>query len=471
MTENIKFSFDKRYIDILFSSKCNMNCAYCYIPKNEKINTLNNKIRKSLTNGDFIKNILKSTLNPSKIEGLALWGAEPTLNSDCSNIFFSDFFENFPNLKSVEFSTNGLIEPSKILQIIEAIDNNLDKLNIKNKDFETRIQLSLDGPEWITDKSRHHGATEAMIKAYKTLVNVICNETKPFKYLRKVKIGFKPTIATDIMKYMNDNPRLFDEYFYFFEELLDYGLKKRDQHYKRSSINNDEDYVRLSIPAPLPTVVTPGFHTVQDGKIFAEWLSNIRSMDQSNFKYYNEGALFWQTARRLEHFIKFNKSMGDKIKEITCGGGDASMAFDHNGDIFPCHRSYTAKHYYDNPPAELRLASRNMVAENNRELKRLQYILRGAHDYNSLRMAYIDAAVQRLALYGQADKEYLTNPKLRVILAICIDSIYCHSGTVDDTTSMHLITLSQIRFMANGAVKETLKLMKKQWGDNSGLCI
>jgi len=444
-------------INIFFSAKCNMNCAYCYIPKTKYLNKVNEKVRESLINGSIVKNI-KSFVDPEDMSTVSLWGAEPTLNSDCAEKFFSDLFKEFPMIDTVEFSTNTLLGCEYILEIVDAVDKCSYKL--KNpENIGVDIQISLDGPAWITDANRHPNATAKIIKVYKSLVDEF--SVRKYGNLKKVNIHFKPTLTCENMREMNNDLNKLVGWYKFFEELVDYRRKCKKKH-----------GVLGYIPAPLPTIVTPGKHTSEDGKQLAQWIRNTKGVDTSQFKYYKQ-PLFTQPLTKVKHFIEINQEVAGRFHELTCGGADASFALGVQNDIHPCHRNFICNSYLEYPSAKERLASRNLVVEvgDDTNLLRLLYITRGYHDFFSARAAFITAAVKRLAMCGQADEIYLYNDDLCMLLGVALSGITCYIGSVVESTSVHLPMLSLIRLLANGAFQELLEMLLERWGNGHGLSL
>ena len=105
------FSFDtygikKEEVSLLFSTKCNMDCSYCYIPKDKKMEETNKEVREFIISGNYANEIANLS---DDIRKISLWGAEPTLNYDLTKILFTNILSKNKSVEEIFFSTNILI--------------------------------------------------------------------------------------------------------------------------------------------------------------------------------------------------------------------------------------------------------------------------------------------------------------------------------------------------------------------------
>lgn len=157
-----------KVLTLLTSEECNLNCKYCHIAQgknNKKENeNENEKIKKSFLDGTYLKNILltceKLNVNKKTFEKIEIWGQEPTLTLNEFSVIIPELFVYFSNIQELFFSTNGIANIDKIISFIEVLNNNVDKLTIKNK-FNFKLQFSYDG-EYSTKEIR--GANPQIIK-------------------------------------------------------------------------------------------------------------------------------------------------------------------------------------------------------------------------------------------------------------------------------------------------------------------
>lgn len=444
---------DYKGASILFSTKCNMNCSYCYIPKSSYLEKVNRELRVTLQEGKVAESIT-SVAEPEQIETFSLWGAEPTINSELSETVFKTVFEKFPYINQIDMSTNALAGSEPVLTIIKNADKYASLLK-EPKKLGFRLQISLDGPEWLTDKNRHRGATQRAVETYKNVVAY--TKEHGFKNLR-LEIAFKPTVPIETMKEMNEDPAKFQEWYQFFDDLVEYY-----KGFKNKSL--------LPVKAPTPTVVTPGHYTSEDGKIFAQWIRNIRThVDKSKLKNY-KGLLFTQPYKSLVRFIEMNRDVIGRFRELTCGGGNATLAFGYQNDLHPCHRNFELNSYVENLDDKLKILAKSHIADcdNKVEVYRLMYKFRGYHDFLNWPITFIQYAVKTLALCGQADELFLHDDKACVLLAIMVLSTTCFLDASKDTREISVPSLSMIRLYANGAFQELMKQLIEFWRERRGL--
>ena len=122
-------------IDFLFSTDCNMACQYCYIKKDKKeMVSYNQKTREKILNGELKQNILNNLKEEhlSEVEGMGLWGAEPTMNAKYFYSFLDQMLEIFPNLNHLMFSTNSFLGYEYVKLFIEAVNDLAKKYNKSN---------------------------------------------------------------------------------------------------------------------------------------------------------------------------------------------------------------------------------------------------------------------------------------------------------------------------------------------------
>lgn len=147
-----------------------MRCSYCYLEKDKpRMTAMNREIREKLYSGEFAR-IICDKLQDSResLQTIGLWGAEPTLNADVCQEFLFDLLTNFPNLRSVFFSTNALLGVKPIAVIIDTLEQ--FKECYPERHVGLRLQFSLDGPAWINDVSRHKGAAANTIQTIRDVI-------------------------------------------------------------------------------------------------------------------------------------------------------------------------------------------------------------------------------------------------------------------------------------------------------------
>ncbi len=420
--------------EILTTGWCPNNCRYCYIPKSEAMKELHQQIIRDLKNGSYIENLKKVYGDNLKV--LGFWGTEPALTLSIIGSKLPEIFKAFPKLEKISFSTSMIfVEP--IRKFIAALSD---------YNVELGLQISIDGPDFITDKNRFPGA------ALKVSENTLKLLSSIQKEKTKVVFRWKATLTIDNLKYFNENPSKIDEYYEFFENLES----------KFEEINKNEN-IRIEKGSYIPTMAVPGKYTAEDGKILARFLKQLR---QKGYKS--------AYTVRMERLLAYWKDIGTKKTMFTCSGGDSNFGFSKNINI--CHRGFyfDEKEYVDSVLRENKmdnwdishfergtvdmLKNKYIVSpDNQKEITRFLYVMRNYHDFWRLHMGYIRAMLIELALAGQIDKRYLEDEQLSTFFGLFAGSaLSCPMENLLNTGSVHLTPVSLLRLFCNGAFREIL---------------
>jgi hypothetical protein len=181
----------------------------------------------------------------------------------------------------------------------------------------------LDGPPEFNDDSRHEGATAQTLN---TLYLMIEKMPKDSQYLR-LEIFTKTTLDVSYMEKMNEaGIEKFQWYFDFFNEIRETTLEL--------SADNPNIFCEIGLS---PTLVDPGWHTVENGKTFAKWLHNLQYVDRSKYKTYY-GLLFTQGASVVGEFLKDENPIAHSANSYSCSASKNNITIDHDGYIYTCNR-------------------------------------------------------------------------------------------------------------------------------------
>lgn len=433
------YSIGKGNVSLLFSAKCNMNCSYCYIPKDEGMNATQEEVREYLINGDY-PDIIKE--KSPDITSVDFWGAEPTLNKDLSYIVFKRIMDKLKDVTRFMFSTNLLVGDVDLMEIIES----LDKAVPDERKVNLFIQISLDGPDWITDLNRQKGATEKITESYKRLFKKLNN--KKFNNIKALYFNFKPTLTSENYRDMVNHPEKIEEWVSFFYELV---------KYYNDTIEN-KDFVKMPTQVS-PTIVSPGDYSVQDGKMFAEWVRLSKKIDISKYPGFTHP--IYKAHQKLFASLFYNQ-YHNLARSIECGAGSGSYAIGVRGDIHLCHRSFNLEYFMNEVGKSktiLKDLNNKYVADKNEDEKNLQilYTTRGYVDFEAPRLSHSIAMIKMMAKCGQVDKIYLERDDLCDLLAKTSYITLCYLDSSFKTMSFHVPVLSAIRYYGNGALQEFLK--------------
>jgi sulfatase maturation enzyme AslB (radical SAM superfamily) len=429
-------------LDILYSGKCNMACTYCYIHKDKnKMEDYNSKIRNSILSGDFSNKIIEIFAdNKEQIGTVSLWGAEPTINADVFEPFIIPLFNYFPNLSKIMFSTNALLGLPAIKYFIDVMDEYSKK---NNRKMFLEIQLSLDGPDYINDFSRHRGATNNTIKVAKEIIEYVNNCNSNFS----LSIHTKATLTTEWFKYLIDINKCY-EYFDFFEKVQDDCLKLS---------TNKNIHIAM---ATLPTIVNPGEHTKEDGLIFAEWVKTIRKIDVSRYKYYKHPLY----GRRTDVYDSYMKAMAHDPfipPRYTCSAGAGALSIDYLGNIMTCHKLHDNLMMGDSFKNWQFIKNTTIKYEEiEKEEPRLTYLNDMFHDSAEANYRIFKTLMGGLYYVGELDFDLTDDSYIKWLFCL-VDSSCCHVGQGDETGSYFLPTMSYINLFAYGAAKELLEYYRE----------
>jgi len=434
MTTNCKYQKkDKKFeaVEILTTGFCPLNCHYCYIPKTTVMKGLHQEIIEKLKDDTYLNNIEKIAGN--KIHCLAFWGTEPALTLNIIKKKLFEIHRRFPELEIISFSTSMMFW-KPIRDFAEALTKYDIKLN---------IQVSLDGPSFITDKNRFKGASKKVPQNFFKLVSSFQ------KISSKITFSWKSTFTPENIKEMNNNLKI-DEFFTYFERL--------NKKFKKINKNLNINLIEKSY---MPTLAVPGKYTAENGKNFAIFLKKLH---QKNYHTTYTGRLF--------RLINFQDELSNKKRMFTCSGGDTQVGVGSRFHI--CHRSFYLddKRYVQSvlkkseienwdvslfKKGSIDILKKWYIPEigNKKEETRFKYIMRNYHDFWRFQVAYVKMIMIELALNNQAEKKFLENDDYLTLFALFVNTgLSCPMEAILNTGSIYLTPISLLRMFGNGAFQE-----------------
>lgn len=423
--------------ELLTTGTCPLNCKYCYIPKTEAMKDLHKDLIQDLQEESYFDRL--EEVAGEDLKTLGLWGTEPALTLDLIEEKLDSINSRFPKLETISFSTSMMI-PDPIEHFIKCVSES-------EHDIKLDIQISLDGPAFITDKNRKEGAAKEVPKNFFNLLSNIQEVSS------EVDFKWKATFADSNMQEMNQDPNKIDQYFDYFKSLNE----KFDQ------INTNEN-ISLKKGSYNPTLMVPGKYSSKKGEEFAEFLKKVHS--KRHFTTYFP---------RLMRLKKYQDEMGRKRRMFSCSGGDSNVGVD-NDKVHICHRSFYLnderyvksifkKGDIDNwdvslfEQGSIGLMNKNYIVDNDDEgeFLRFKYALRNYHDFWKMQITYVKAMMKELALAGQAEKRFLEDEEYTILFALFINSaLSCPMEALLNTGSLHLTPISMLRMFGNGAFQEIL---------------
>lgn len=433
-------------ISIHWSADCNMACQYCYIDKNKKeMHDYNIKIRQALQDGSFLSHMKeKFEHQVNLIDQISLWGAEPTINGDLFENFIVECLDYFTKVDKIMFSTNALLGAEFLynkffLPLIHYTES-------RNRKIHFELQLSLDGPPEYNDASRHPGATENTLE---TAYYLIQNTPKNHE-LFSLNLFTKITLDISYMRDMvNKGIEKFQWYFDFLDEI----------QAKAEQLIGDNKTIRNCQLFSSPTLVNPGYYTIEDGKYFAEWIKMLPRVNREKWVSQRKHIpLFYQCVNALIDMIDQENPYLNTYNRFSCSSGKSNYTIDWDGTLYACNRLARNAALNDEDKYKGAMIANSTIdhPKGATWLKRT-YAMSVYHNDIASRKAFFDSVVLMMAKSGQIDKKYLDDAEARLILFYMITGINCHIGTEEDHTGNPFVPCaSYLRLLGNGA-KEALE--------------
>lgn len=435
-------------ISLHWSSDCNMACKYCYIDKDKKAMAgLNRQIRQALEDGSFAQNV--KTVMASRrdfIENISLWGAEPTINSKFFKDFIYDMLDYFPNINSVMFSTNALLGAELIYQDFFLPLYNYAETHERKLKFD--LQLSLDGPPEFNDESRHEGATKNTLETCYLLLE----KSPPSARYFSLNIFSKATLDISYMRIMNARGiDSFNWYYQYFNNVQLTAMEKKGK----------KDYITLGMNA-LPTMVDPGYHTVEDGKSLAEWVNHLQYIDRTKLPAYQGMPLFIQPVQGLSvYFDQEYNPIAHEFNIFSCSASKNNITIDHEGNLYTCNRLCRNSALSDEYKYKHAMRSGTNMKTSDKKWLHKTWGSQSFHNDIMSRRYIFDQLAITMAIAGQIDKKYLYDDQARLLLFYCMTGSTCHIGAEEDyTQNPSLLPTSYFKLLGNGAIEALINYVK-----------
>ena len=439
----VNYIYPIQNIDIFFSSKCDLNCSYCYVGKESKrYNPYNDNIKQSIINGSFAKNIISSFKEfKEDIISIGCWGGEPTLNNNVFYILFKDLLQYFHNTTYILFSTNGY---SGIKNLKPFIDNTIKLSDEVDRNITLQIQFSLDGPDYITDNQRGLGVTAHVVNTFEDIIKYISSikhDNASFKF------HLKPTLSMDIVKKLTCDENLLYEYFQFFDNI-----------WENNKNNVIGDNFEVDFKA-MPTLVSPAQQTQENGIIFSKFIHMISELDENMFMNYKH-PFFVQGFNNLRCILNKTQHFDflNTLGSCACGAGLGSYSTDIYGNIYPCHRYFSESVIlHEDKRRTCEKYTTILDDDKNNKINKIKTINAMYENNSKSRKAFFDIIVMALARYGQIEKDYLVNSEKRSVLFYIIGEFLCHYGRSEETKDLFIESTDYIKLFGNGALEELIK--------------
>lgn len=466
-------------LSLLAAVACNLNCEYCLVSKNSKdynIVDFKNSTNKALEDGTYLDNILKSLdrlkQEPNNINTIEIWGQEPTLMLSHLTPHFEDWYEAFPNLNILGFSTNGIDEnlPETIYNLVEKIEKTVDQ------NFTLNVQISYDGiGESKVRGGKNDTVKNNLIKLHKMLNNLKLEHCKVSFFIHAV-------FSNSIIKYCNSFEKIrefFTDFDNFFKDVVKANINKNVQQggltlqYQNGDYSSIEDGLRLAETA--------------------ERMERFLRVHQKEFYFYNKfpsdidfganilGVVAHRFPKRIrnadcknldEYANKFiNESQQTFHEKITeyCGSIGHDLKILYDGTMATCQNFMFDAYNYNNdgkPVYGKDIASQarrfatqqgvhilNLLTASDEEINKALNWFRQTFTKNNIKFMLnnICNIMFMMAQCGQISHTYiddLSKIKRHALLLAPIDC--CYYNLFTETGSVYVHSISQIRYLCNG---------------------
>lgn len=439
-------------VELFSSGWCNLECKYCYIPKTDFLKKVHKEIIKRIKDGSLADDIIE--IYGDSLEAIAHWGTEPTLTVQHFKPFYDKIEKACPNLKTVKISSNFMTNPNNLVKWITEIIP-------QNKPLEVDVQVSLDGPPFITDKNRIGGSTSKIVENCLAFTK----ELNRVGTIHKVSSHLKPTTGADDILSLSDMSKA-TEYYEFFDQFLTDWFKA-----------NDKQAIKI-VAACDPTLVLPGTYSSKDGKAFYQLLLNQLELKKRKWKTIvpPDSNYYW----RFKSKLPFYKEVFTKQKMFTCSAGDSCLGSgDMSGVSYFCHQAFYMNYpeYYDEVQkyglddqtmeaikmGRADIVKNHFIINKEEELKTIKfmYITRAYNDFLEGKLSNTIAQVLALADCGQINPVY-KNIKMAEQLAYFAQVVDCPINDVLITSSQLVGSSSLLRVFGNGAFENILSRIVKE---------
>ena len=439
-------------VELFAAAWCNLDCKYCYIPKgNPFLIKKHKQIIEEIKQVTPVINRLKKIYG-NDLEIISHWGSEPSLTISNFKDFYYEVLKQFPKFKMISFSSN-FMQKSKVDDVIDFI-----KTFPSDKKITFRIQLSLDGPKWITDENRRGGATEKIVENMIYFIKQLNITSIP----HQIRTHFKPTMSRFQYPKMIKNGEVLN-YYTFFDNVITKMVNANKNRKVVMSFNCD------------PTIVCPDDYITQDGINFNQMYENIQIIKNHNFNYVKPDFNYYHGFKKV---VLLGHELFTKTKMFTCSAGDSQFGISEY--LHPCHDTFYLP--YDeivdsfeddtdriqsineiqNVKSGRDYMTRNILCKKFSDLDEkgvldYVYLMRGFHDFFRLRLSNSIAVIKELAYANQISKCYMHDEMAELLGAFTITRHSCPTGQMQYLASMNINHISYFRLFGNGLIENFLK--------------
>lgn len=435
-------------IELITSTGCNLNCKYCFLHKNNTYNIENQKTLQAIKDGSFINNILKICniykYDRENVTDIAFWGGEPTIHFLEMENFFKELINIFPNISKIDYSTN-FIEWEKNLIFFKYLDK------IINHNTFIDLQISFDGPDWISEQTRGYKANiiENNIISFISEINKIY-----FKNLQ-IDINLKATMSWPIFKELCSNKELLENY-------IQYALYLEKKYNELNLNKNIHFYTESMLGGGLES---PYEYTIQDGIDIAAY---ARQIDQWNLsqKYGRDVNLpllfFGLDFKHQANLFNYN------LEKMNCGKVTSCPSIRYDGTSVLCNSGIMNDNEqnllwlkdndlkeYEKLKRSTILAKSPSLTDKEEMIKKFNHIQFIHDNVSSFNTGILCSLLYELAYAGQVDRVYLENPSMifNHVNSYFSSKMGCYYYSLIETGSVFVPVSSFMKIVGNGLIQ------------------
>lgn len=438
---------------------CNLNCGYCYICKDKAggLQYIDKDVEDDFKNRRQIKQILDYDDSIREtLTGVTLWGGEPFLHVERFVDDIDYWFETFPNIKSLDTSTNFTI-PNQV-SLIENMLKQIDRLYHGEDKFHFDLQISIDGYEEMNDAGRGKGTTQKFLKNFRDLCKMNYNYDKIY-----IEVHTKPTLSKETFKYLESDEGIL-KWFNFFE-------KEMNEVYHNSN-------AKFHYSSSLWNCAQPTEWTQEDGIRYAKIIKRIQELSPEirKNKYWSNAESFIPEAQLALCKLSIEENLCSMDQLCNCFAGPCTGggcgAFTHNivpipkGYYTMCHRGIFDEYtdYLNNMQNKdnlNNLSEKYFKAQNVQDWILTKDQLKTLHDSmmqmythpNQIRYTDLVIAIREYALAGLIDKKYEDSDEIEKTLGYYLLNSYCIQDAYITNGSWTTISNLEIPLFYNGVME------------------
>lgn len=431
---------------------CNLNCSYCFLPKNDFLKGYDKEVSENIKDDyyiNFLLEVLKGDL--STVEEVQIWGGEPSLGISKSLSFIDSLIQQDKNFSSVSLFSNmttGVILEQGLQDIVNIFKKYPDRK------FNIRMKMSIDGPPEINDIGRNEGTCKRILNNYYALIDkyMFIKDAPNVTFF----ISYNSTI--DISQF----PKFMDKgfvysYFDFFEKKVVFPWRKQFKDDERYCFVPGTKYPATNVPC-----------TQEDGIRYAEICRICSEIEDENlitgrYKYIkifvagsseNDSQMFSDP-----HFVKPSHNF---VESILCRPSSNTIGLLPNKKISLCRRIMVDNDsFYDNDCNSIHYKDAKQYLMPN-TIYDWNVLYENMMDYYETRSQSIFknlvTEIRFLASIGQIDSKYKNYDD--AIMGGKIVTVFrgsCPYEKLSITHSTNVSAAADIKLILNGADKYLLK--------------